>query len=143
MPEQQSRRANVVTNSQFEGAFETVIVRFGQLGLNLKDSLDAMEGWSRLTNIWHEHEAEATVRPGLTALATHGGNCHSIRKLRNVKDGTVTRIWGVDTDVYRGFSGVITLAASGFSGDPLTLLPHRPNISGTDGWMYVGDSDLM
>ena len=39
-------------------------MRFGSGTLNLKDSLDAMEGWSRHTNVWHESEGEATVAPG-------------------------------------------------------------------------------
>ena len=70
MPEQSSKRANQVTSAGFEEPFETHLVRFGVGGLNLKDSLDAMEGWSRLTNVWHEHEHEATARPGQTAIAT-------------------------------------------------------------------------
>ena len=78
MAEQISRRSNNITTSPFESPFENQLTRFGLNGLNLKDSLDAMEGWARLTNIWHENEGEATGRPGQTSLATHGGTtCHS------------------------------------------------------------------
>ena len=145
MPEQQSRRANVVTKSQFEGAWETPLLRFGRSSLNLKDSLDAMEGWARLTNIWHQNEGEATARPGQTSFATGpgGSTIHSVRKLRDPGiGGTDTRIWGIGTSVYRGASGALTSVEASFSGNPLTLLPHRPTLS-SDPWMFVGDSSKM
>jgi IPT/TIG domain len=142
MAEQITRRANNVTSATFEAPFETQTVRFGVGGLNLKDSLDAMEGWSRLTNIWHEHEGEATVRPGQTAFATASGTIHSVRKLRDPHGNTFTRLWGVDGKLFQGQSGALTERASGFSGDPLTLFPHRPPLSG-DPWMYVADKNKM
>jgi len=144
MAEQISRRSNNVTSAAFEAPFETQIVRYGSNGLNLKDSLDAMEGWSRLTNIWHENEGEATARPGQTVLATHpaASTCHSIRKLRDPQAGTFTRLWGVGTTLHRGSSGATTSIDSGYSGDPLTLAPHRPPLSG-DPWMFVGDRTKM
>src|SRR5215831_6634406 len=118
MAEQVSRRANNVTSAGFENPFETQIVRFGVQGLNLKDSLDAMEGWSALTNIWHEHEGEATIRPGETVLATvsAGETVHSVRKLRNPRTGAHTRVWGVGTTVRRGLTGVLTSTDGGYIG---------------------------
>jgi hypothetical protein len=144
MAEQISRRAQNVTNSPFEGAFETHSVRFGSGTLNLKDSLDAMEGWARHTNVWHESEGEATARPGQTTLATHGGGatCHSIRKLRDPDTASTTRFWGVGTAVHRGLSGATAAVSSGYSGDPLALLPHRPPLSG-EPWLFVGDRTKM
>lgn len=143
MSEQTSRRANAVTSAEFESPFETPITRFGVGSLNLKDSLDAMEGWSRMTNIWHEHEGEATARPGLTPLATLPlSPCHSIRAMRDPAENTQTRIWGVGDKLYRGNSGTPTEIASGFSGEPLTLLPHRPPLSGVP-WMFVADDNKM
>src|SRR5262245_41222724 len=141
MAEQISRRSNNVTSAGFELPFENQIQRFGAGTLNLKDSLDAMEGWSRLTNIWHQNEGEATARPGETALTTHGGTSspiHSVRKLRDPASGTFTRIWGVGNTVQHGASGAATSVGPGYSGDPISLVPHRPTLSG-DPWMYVGD----
>jgi hypothetical protein len=144
MAEQISRRSNNVTSAGFEEPFETSIVRFGSGTLNLKDSLDAMEGWSRHTNIWHENEGEATARPGQTLLASHdaGTTCHSIRKLRDPDSAITTRFWGVGSSVHRGLSGMTSSVSSGYSGDPLALLPHRPPLSG-DPWLFVGDSEKM
>lgn len=141
MAEQQSRRANNVTGVDFQGAFETSVIRYGSGTLNLKDSLDAMEGWSRHTNVWQEHEGEATARPGETSLASHSGTCHSIKKMRDPEAGTLTRFWGVDSHLEMGASGGGTVA-SGFSGNPLALLPHRPPLTG-EPWMFVGDSNKM
>jgi hypothetical protein len=143
MAEQISRRANNVTSSPFDAPFETHTERFGAKSLNLKDSLDAMEGWARLTNIWHENEGEATPRPGLTRLSTHGaGIVNAVRKLRNPLDSTVTRLYGVGTSLHRGISGATTPIDSGYSGHPLTLCPHRAQLS-EDAWMFVADSNKM
>jgi hypothetical protein len=144
MAEQISRRANNVTSAGFENPFETQIARFGVGGLNLKDSLDALEGWSRHTNVWHESESEATGRPGETAYATHGtgATCHSIRKLRDPQAGTTTRFWGVGGALHFGYSGATTSIDTGYSGNPLALLPHRPTLSG-DPWMFVADTNKM
>ncbi|HEY6415292.1 MAG TPA: hypothetical protein VIX41_03610, partial [Acidimicrobiales bacterium] len=143
MAEQISRRSNNVTASPFDLPFETTLIRFGAGSLNLKDSLDVLEGWSRMTNLWHEHEGEATVRPGETVLATHGSSpVHSIRKLRDPAAGTSTRLWGVSNGLQIGASGALTSIASGFSGDPLALVPHRPPLSGAP-WMLVGDRHKM
>ena len=145
MAEQISRRANNVTTAAFDSPFETHTVRFGSGTLNLKDSLDAMEGWSRHTNVWHEQENEATARPGETVVATHGatsGTVHSIRKLRDPDSDVTTRFWGVEGDLHRGLSGATTVVSSGYSGFPLALLPHRPTLSG-EPWLFVGDRAKM
>jgi hypothetical protein len=142
MAEQISRRAQNVTGAPFEGAFENQLLRFGSKGLNLAISLDAMEGWSRLTNIWHQNEGEATTRPGQFARWTHGGSpTHSIRRL-HVPRGPSTRFWGVGTSLHRGGLGATTSIDGGYSGNPLALLPHRPTLSG-DPWLFVGDSAKM
>jgi len=144
MAEQISRRANNVTKATFDEPFETHTVRLGVGSLNLKDSLDVMEGWSRLTNVWHESEGEATTRPGEAPLATHGGGpVHSIRKLRDPRTpANTTRFWGVGSSVHRGWTGATSSVDSGYSGHPLTLLPHRPPLSG-EPWMFVADTARM
>ena len=142
MAEQASKRGNAVTAAGFEQPFENHLVRFGVKGLNLKDSLDVLEGWSRHTNLDHDNMGEATVRPGQTSLATAGTAHHSVRTLRDEQAGTFTRLWGIDTDLYLGASGALAAIDAGYSGDPLTLLPHRPPLSG-DPWMFVADRNRM
>ena len=144
MAEQISRRSNNVTSAPFDAPFENHLVRFGSGTLNLKDSLDAMEGWARLTNVWHENEGEATARPGETAFGFLGGGArvHSIRKLRTPLTGGMTRIWGKGSELHWGQVGGLGAADSGYSGDPLALVPHRPTLSG-DSWMFVGDRNKM
>lgn len=142
MPEQSSDRGNVITVAPFENPFENHAIRFGVLGLNLKQSLDAMEGFSRLTNVDHDQEGELTVRPGQTLLVSGGTAHHSVRKLYDPRAQTTTRIWGIDSSVYRGASGALTVVEAGFSGDPLALVPHRPTFSG-ESWMFIGDRSQM
>ena len=144
MPEQQSTRGNAVTQAQFEGPFENVLFRLGIRGLNLKDAIDviAPDQFSRLTNADHDGGGYVTSRPGQTTLATAGTRHHSVRKMRDPDSGTFTRIWGIDGNLYRGSSGALTQIDSGYSGNPLALLPHRPPLSG-EPWMFVGDSDKM
>src|SRR5262245_22541540 len=144
MAEQQSRRSNNVTGAGFDLPFETQALRFGAGSLNLKYSLDAMDGWSRLSNSWHENEGEAIARPGQTSLATHGAGttCHSVRKLRSPSAGTMTRLVGAGPTVHRGASGATTSVSTGYSGDPLALVPHRPTVS-SDPWMFIGDRSKM
>jgi hypothetical protein len=140
MPEQASGRGQVITTATFEAPFSTEIFPFGAGGLNLKDALDAIPvgQLSRSTNMIHSQDRAVTGRPGLTSLATVGTEHHSVRRLSDPQAGTYTRIWGVDQKLYRGQSGALTEIDTGYSGDPLYLLPHRPPLSG-DPWMFVAD----
>src|SRR5712691_4581951 len=142
MPEQGSRRGDAVTASRFTGPFENHPIRFGIGGLNLKDSLDVLEGWSRHTNADHDNNGEVTSRPGQNSFATAGTKHHSVRKLRDPQTGVDIRIWGIDTNLYHGASGGLTQIDAGYSGDPITLVPHRPPLSG-DPWMFVADRNRM
>lgn len=142
MPEQGSRRGDQVTKAPFTGGFDSHAVRYGVLGLNLKDSLDVLEGWARHTNLDHDNNGEATARPGETTLATGGSRHHSMRRLRDPQSGVDRRIWGIDTNLYYGTSGALSQIDTGYSGDPLTLVPHRPPLSG-DPWMFIADRNRM
>lgn len=144
MPEQSSNRGNPVTGASFEQPFETALFRLGIRGLNLKDALDvvAPDQFSRLTNVDNETGGYIVSRPGQTLLASAGTRHHSIQKLRDPQNSTFTRLWGIDTSLYIGAAGALTLIDAGYSGNPLALLPHRPPLSG-DPWMFVGDSSRM
>ena len=145
MPEQSSKRGDVVTNARFTGAFETQLVRRGVRGLNLKDALDVVsaEQSTRLSNVWHEGTGSETSRPGQTTFATGGTEQHSVRKFYQPSTGVTTRIWGVDTNLFLAASGALGAAIdTGYSGNPLALVPHRPPLSG-EPWMFVGDRNRM
>jgi hypothetical protein len=142
MPEQGSRRGDLVTKASFTGPFENHPVRYGQGGLNLKDSLDVLDGWARHTNVDHDNNGEATSRPGQTSFATGGTKHHSIRRLRDPQTGIDHRVWGIDSSLYQGASGALAQIDTGYSGDFLTLVPHRPPLSG-DPWMFVADRSKM
>lgn len=138
MPEQGSRRGVGITNAPFTQAFDTPVLRFAKSGLNLVESLDQVD-ISRLTNLIGLGSIGAyTVREGLTALATGGTILHSVRRINAPRTLTFTRVWGADDTLYAGASGALAAIDSGYSGDPLTLVPYRPPLS-ADAWMFVGD----
>lgn len=144
MPEQQSSRGQGITTSNFEAPFQTEIYPMGVGGVNLKDQADAVPvgQFTRLLNFIHTQDRALTGRPGLTAYATAGTNHHSVRRLNDPQNSTYTRVWGIDQSLYVGQAGALAVVDAGYSGDPLTLLPHRPPLSG-DPWMFVGDRSRM
>lgn len=144
MPEQSSNRGQPVTKAQFEGSFDTIPLPFGPARLNLQDDIDALEPgyFPRLTNLVNDQDGRLTARPGQTSLATSGTEHHSVRRFVDPQAADQTRIWGIDADLYRGLSGGLVQIDTGYSGQPLALVPHRPPLSG-DPWMFVGDKQRM
>lgn len=144
MPEQQSSRAQPITNAPITAPYETAIYPYGLGGLNLKDQLDKtpVGQFSRHTNVIHTMDRGLTARPGVTLLATAGTNHHSVRRLSDPENATYTRIWGIDQSLYIGQFGALVAIDGGYSGDPIYLLPHRPPLSG-DPWMFVADRSRM
>ena len=144
MPEQQSNRGQPVTKAQFEGSFDTIPLPFGPARLNLQDDIDALTPgqFPRLTNLVNDQDGRLTARPGQTAFATAGTEHHSVRRFRDPQASAETRVWGIDADLYIGASGALTQIDTGYSGQPLALVPHRPPLSG-DPWMFVGDKQRM
>lgn len=146
MPVPQTSRGQAVTGAEFTAAFETPIYPCGAGGLNLIDPVDNIPvgEWPRLTNVtWLPGGSrELTSRPGQTQVASAAAPLHSIVRMNDPQVQGVTYLWGGGSGLYKGVSGALTLIESGFSGDPLTLLPHRPTNSG-DPWTFVGDSAKM
>jgi hypothetical protein len=144
VPEQTTKRGDRITAADFTGAFENHLVRLGAGGWNLKDELDVIppEQASRLTNVDHDQTGAVTSRPGQTSFATGGTIHHSVRKILVPSTGVPTRFWGIDTSLYRGASGALASIDTGYSGDPLALVPHHPPLSG-EPWMFVADRSRM
>src|SRR3990172_1731501 len=115
MPEQVSRRGQALTPADLSAPFETLLVRLGARGLNLRDELDvlAADQCSRLTNVDHDGQGAVTSRPGQTRLARAGTLHHSVRKLSDPHTNTYTRIWGVDTRLYSWQEGELSQIDTG------------------------------
>lgn len=144
MPEQKSERALAITGAEFRRPFETEYFPFGMGALKIQNQLDAIPvgQFAIHTNLIYLTTNGVSPRPGLTSFATGGTNHHSVRRLNDPQNSTYTRIWGTDQALRIGQSGALTQIDTGYSGDPLVLLPHRPPLSG-DPWMFVADRSRM
>ena len=145
MPVPKPVGAQAVTQSQYRQPFSTPTFRAGLEGLNLRSSVDllAPTELARMSNVTWARNGAMTVRPGLQALADSlGTRVHSIARLSDPQSGTALRIWGIDTDLYIGHANTLTVIDGEFSGDPLSIVPYRPPLSGQP-WAYIGDSDRM
>lgn len=90
---------------------------------------------------------EITSRPGtarVNSVALDQTNVHSIRRLNDPLPGAAqsyARVIGAGTKLYVGQTS-FTAEGTGYSGNPLALVPFRPPQS-PEAWMYVGDSTQM
>lgn len=109
-----------------------------QLGLDLRSTPDKVaEGfWTRLHNVRSTQEAQIQPREGLVQSINTGvvADVHSIRRI-----DTSTLILGVGTQLFR--NGTV-FANGGYSGNPLSIVPYRPNVS-SESWAYIGDTTQM
>ena len=125
--------------------FETPIGRIGREGLQLNKSLDelSMQEVSRISNLFHSG-GDLYTRLGQNPLLPVGGVVHSVRRLNVPSPLQATWFWGGGTTWLRGglTLGAPSVIASGFSGNPLTMLPVRPAFSG-ESWMVAADSNQM
>ncbi len=144
MARQDSKRGLAITKAAFEAAWDTHIHRFGFKGLNLGTENDTLapDELSRMSNVVHRADGGLTSRKGQTSLSTAGTMHHSMRRLNDPANNTWTRFHGVDTTLRRGQSGALSLVDSGYSGDPLTMVPHRTPFSGQP-WMFIADRSRM
>lgn len=146
MPRQDSKRGQPITKSAFEAPFETHITRFGVKGVNLDAAIDQLEPneMARLLNITVDEDFGYTSRPGLLEHATSsfGTNIHSTRRLNDTVTGNHLRLHGVDGHLATGLTGAMTQIDTGYSGDPLYMVPYHAPQNGIS-WMYIGDSDRM
>jgi len=145
MPVPQHRGGLPVTNSPFEGAYSTPTISPGIAGLNIRGAISAIaaEQLTRMSNLQWDQEGSLTSRPGMIEEATSAGtHVHSIARMNDPLSGVATRVWGIDTSVYMGLSGGLSSVQSGFSGDPLSIVPYRPVLSG-ESWAYIADRSQM
>lgn len=132
---------------EFRGAapteFETPTFVPGRKGLNwfdTDDRIDAEEALYR-RNLVQDRHGDLACRPGQTQQEAGMGSVLAIARLDLPASGSFTRFWGTGSTWRRGAAapGVID---TGFSGDPLTLVPYRPALSG-EPWMVAADRNQM
>jgi hypothetical protein len=114
----------------------------------------APDEYAVLQNVRSYSTGVLIQRPGMTAInpspliPTGNATIHSIRRLNDDVPGAANqflRVVGAGTGLYAGtsFTGTeLTAIATGFSGNPLSLIPHRPTQS-PEPFMYVGDANKM
>jgi hypothetical protein len=131
-----------------ERQFQTPTNRFGTGGLNLRPRTDLVppNQFTRYRNALRLATGSVTARPGQTTLiGALGGHTkvHSIGRLNDTFAATFLRILGIDQDLaYGNGPGAPTVAESGFSGNPLTMIAGDGPIPGSP-WMYIADSAKM
>ena len=138
-------RSAAITRMPFEEPYQTPMQPFGAGGLNLRDAADSLDPaeYQRLTNVDIRGRGRLEARWGLASIATTAGvDVHSFKRLDDPLGSQATRIWGVDTELFRGLTGALVQVDTGYSGDPLHLVPKRPEFSGRS-WMYVADRSRM
>ena len=121
--------------------------RFDLIGLDLARPVDSIKPghYAFLQNVRSYTPGVIESRLGLTDLGevvSGQTNVHSIRRLNDPLNSTWTRVIGTGTHLAYGQSTTFTDIDSGYSGDPLALMPYRPDQSPT-AFMYVADRSRM
>jgi len=90
-----------------------------------------------LKNVRSYQTGRIEPRQGLTLIGIVNGEVHSIRRLNTPRTDSWTRIIGSGTILSAGMTDFDQID-SGYSGDPLAMVPYRPSQS-PDPWMYCMD----
>ena len=127
-----------------EVPYETTSFVPGRLGINLAVAADqiALEEAVLRVNLRQNQYGRPQVRPGQTLHAGSAGavDVHSLKRMDLPRTSTFVRFAGAGTALYRGIGDPISsVIDSGYSGNPLTLTPYRPALTG-DPWMIIADS---
>ena len=114
--------------------------RFFTLGMDLNRPIDSLKELkhAHLRNVRSYQAGRVESRPGLTLMGTVSGAVHSIRRLNVLRTNLYTRVIGSGSVLSAGTTSFSQID-SGYSGNPLALVPYRPSQS-PDPWMYCMDS---
>lgn len=114
--------------------------RFFSLGMDLNRPADSLKElkYKLLQNVRSYQTGRLEPRQGLTLIGQVSHPVHSIRRLNITRTGAWTRVIGNGSVLSAGQTSFSDID-SGYSGNPLALVPYRPSQS-PDPWMYVMDS---
>lgn len=133
--------------SPFDKQFSDQVEKFVCSGLGLSTPVDMMPPgkYPILKNVRVYAIGEIDCRPGQLALG--GGaldqlSVHSLKRLNDETHQLLTRIVGAGVSLYAGVVPVNPAIDTGYSGNPLSFVPYRPDQS-PEPWMYIGDSSRM
>ena len=98
---------------------------------------------SLLKNMRMHSPQQIDPRPGMSLISLYasgfyGTNVHSIKRMNS--GASFIRLVGINANLVELVSN--TLVGTGFSGNPLSMVPFRPEQSPLP-WMYVADSNQM
>ena len=128
-------------------SYQRIPGKFAYSGMDVHHPPDRMpEGrCSLLFNLQPDTQSGAlALRPTIASLATttEASLVHSLARMNDSIPGATvpfSRFAGVGTKLFNGAGSALTQIDSGFSGNPLALVPYRPNQS-TEPWLYTYDS---
>ncbi|MDQ3803275.1 MAG: hypothetical protein M3416_05410 [Acidobacteriota bacterium] len=133
-------------------AYKALKRKFLLRGLDLSRPVDALEQgyFPILKNVRSRTDGVIEPRPGFSAVnsVAVAAAIHSVRRLNDDVGPTLStplqayaRILGAGTKLYSDNSAhnAFSEIDTGYSGDPLSMIPHRPEQS-PQPWMYVYDS---
>jgi len=128
-----------------EVSYQTTPFVPGRQGLDWRSAADQLhaEGALLRINTVQQRLGEQRARPGQTSLITGLTSAHSMARLNLPASASFMRFWGGGTQWWRGNTqGTLASIDTGYSGNPLTLLPYRPGLSG-EPWMIAADSSRV
>lgn len=127
--------------------FDRDTQRFNCLGLDLNRPVDSVkeQKYPILRNARGYQYGRIEPRLGMTAIDAEviagQTDVHSVRRLNDDNNSTWTRVVGVGTRLATG-QAAFTEVDDSYSGDPLALVPYRPDQSPA-AFMYVADRSRM
>lgn len=126
---------------------ETTIFTPGVAGLWLTTDTDALPPDAAVVyDNWRVVDrTRVQIRPGYAQVLVFpgGSRVHSLNRIYQPATGDFVGIIGVDGSMWRGTPlGGFAVVSTGLSGNPVTLLPYRPALSGVP-WMLGADSVAM
>lgn len=121
--------------------------RFDCSGLDLNRPVDSVKKnkFPLLYNMRSYQDGRLEPRLGLTDLGapvTGQTPVHSCRRLNDPTSGSFIRVIGTGLHLAYGPTAPFIDVDSGYSGDPLAMVPYRPEASPSS-YMYVADSARM
>lgn len=109
----------------------------GLYGLRTQDLSRKKPAYDAYLNLGSPEVIVPPPPPPPPVVIDPNADVHSILRL-NSGPNSFSRILGIGPALFHGISGTFAASTTGFSGDPLHLVPYRPPLS-SESWAYIGD----